>query len=107
VIAVVVLLLSFQYYTTFTVNCTMAEAPSWLTPEAGTSGAGSTSLSQGMTLDNNNSNAAASSGAAPSAGFSSTPDDDKELPGVILTMRLANMGVAVAVMTISVSLVGR
>lgn len=34
-------------------------------------------------------------------------DDDPDLPGVILTMRLANMGVAVAIITVSVILMAQ
>jgi hypothetical protein len=32
-----------------------------------------------------------------------SPEDEKDLPGIILTMRLANMGVAAGLMTCSVS----
>jgi hypothetical protein len=42
--------------------------------------------------------------AAPVASSSTTADgeDDPDLPGVILTMRLANMGVAIALIAVSV-----
>jgi hypothetical protein len=80
----------------------MSETPSWLTagneapppvPPAGnsalqTSGGGSDPL-------NTNYGVTATS-----------TEDEKELPGVILTMRLANMGVATALITISVRTVG-
>lgn len=46
--------------------------------------------------------------AAPTASSSTTAadgEDDPDLPGVILTMRLANMGVAIALIAVSVRLV--
>ena len=44
----------------------------------------------------------ASGGAATADYGDSSAADDKELPGVILTMRLANMGVAGALIAVSV-----
>ena len=50
--------------------------------------------------------AAASAAAAPSSSLMTEQmvADEKELPGIILVMRLANMGVSIALMACSVSL---
>jgi hypothetical protein len=42
---------------------------------------------------------------APPMAAAAEEDDDPDLPGIILTMRLANMGVAAALIVISVRVV--
>jgi hypothetical protein len=80
----------------------MADTPSWLqasndapvpTPSSSTTAAPIGS----MNLDTNN--AATASGTN---GTTSSTPDDKDLPSVILLMRLTNMGVAGALIAISV-----
>ena len=71
----------------------MADAPSWLSNDDNAAAPAAATQSFEM-----------SSGAdgAPAASTTSVPDDP-DLPGVILTMRLANMGVAAGLMACSVS----
>jgi hypothetical protein len=74
----------------------MADTPSWLSPgnEAPAPAAGASTT---LEVDNG-------VGAAPaaSADYGVTENQDNDLPGMIFTMRLANMGVAIALITISV-----
>ena len=64
------------------------DAPSWLTPEADVTPIAVEPVA-----------------VAPTKNMTSsqTEIDDKELPGIILAMRLANMGVSIALMAVSVS----
>lgn len=66
----------------------MVETPSWLTP----GNSNPAPAPAAATLDHG--------AAVVNTGV--TQDDEKDLPGVILTMRLANMGAAAALITISV-----
>lgn len=75
--------------------------PSWLS-ESGTKSAPAAAA---PAADIASSTVHVDSLAAPAAGESATAmnaADEAELPGVILTMRLANMGVAIALVIISV-----
>ena len=85
----------------------MAEAntPSWLSDNNNNFGGGSTG---GDVLAADTNNAVATTSPSP-LGISTTngtnasnDDDDPDLPGVILTMRLANIGVAVTLIVYSV-----
>jgi len=74
-----------------------ANTPAWLqdnTTEAPAPAAPSGPVEVSPPPPPTNNNAAASNIAAE--------EDDPDLPGVILTMRLANMGVAVAIIAVSV-----
>lgn len=81
----------------------MSEAPSWLTEDKD---AGSPAM-QTVSVDTPAPVASPAPAAAPggsmSASATAVDPDDKELPGIILAMRLANMGVSIALMTCSVS----
>lgn len=76
----------------------MADSPSWLTPQENAAPA--------MDVPIAAPKAAAASAAAPSSSLMTEQmvADEKELPGIILVMRLANMGVSIALMACSVSL---
>jgi hypothetical protein len=76
-----------------------SETPTWLSPgnEAPAPAPAPAGSSTGG-LDT----AITSGGATDSNYGVSSAADDRELPGVILTMRLANLGVAAALMTVSV-----
>ena len=89
----------------------MADTPSWLTSggnnNAGTVGGGgdnfemTTGVNASKTATTTPSGATASGTAgAGAAETTTTPQED--LPKIILTMRLANMGVAIALMVCSV-----
>ena len=76
-------------------------APSWLTPS---NDAPAPSPAANLEVDsaphtNLSSNMNNGGSTSPSSDA-----DEKDLPGIILTMRLANMGVAAATITVSVSL---
>jgi hypothetical protein len=74
----------------------MADTPSWLAPgnEAPAPAAGGSTT---LEVDNG-----VGSAPAASANYGVTENQDNDLPGIILTMRLANMGVAAGLITISV-----
>jgi hypothetical protein len=71
----------------------MADAPSWLAPG---NEAPAPAARDSTTLEVDNAAQAAS------ANYGVTENQDNDLPGIILTMRLANMGVAAGLITISV-----
>lgn len=73
----------------------MSEAPSWLKPGNEAPAAAPSSLEVSAP-------AAAASGLDTTAAVVSA-EDDKDLPSIILMMRLTNMGLAVALIAISVS----
>jgi hypothetical protein len=76
-----------------------------LEPAAATASAASAPATGSATTTGSGSISAAGAGAtAPAAAADAAEDAD--LPGVILTMRLANMGVAVALIAIAVRLRG-
>ena len=77
----------------------MTDAPSWLSPDEGGAAAPApaTNATESFEISGNDGGA-----AAPAASTTSSPDD-ADLPGVILMMRLANMGVAASLMACSVS----
>jgi hypothetical protein len=89
-----------------------AATPNWLSSE--TSGGATAAASEGLepataaapapATDSATTSAvsAAGAGATAPAAAAAAEADDAELPGVILTMRLANMGVAVALIAIAV-----
>ena len=78
----------------------MSETPSWLAPGNETAApAPAAPAPVGLDAPTNGGGAAESNYGVSSA------DDDKDLPGVILTMRLANMGVAGALIAVSVRIV--
>lgn len=79
----------------------MSESPSWLTEDKD---AGSPAM-QTVSVDTPAPVASPAPAAAPGGSMSASAvdPDDKELPGIILAMRLANMGVSIALMTCSVS----
>jgi hypothetical protein len=66
------------------------DAPSWLTPEE-------TSAPAPAVPE------ATASDKVSAINTAQQEIDDRELPGIILAMRLANMGVSIALMTVSVS----
>lgn len=73
----------------------MTDAPSWLSPDDGGAAAPAPApATESFEISGND-------GAAPTSSTTTT-SDDADLPGIILMMRLANMGVAVALMTCSV-----
>jgi len=82
--------------------------PSWLSPEVISGGGGGVDPPTLNASGNNNGGAASSSAAAadstaPAAqDASASAESDAQLPSVILVMRLANMGVAVALIIASV-----
>jgi hypothetical protein len=77
--------------------------PSWLTTDSNSNTRAPAEAASSPASDY----AAGGSLAAPTgAATASVEPDAGELPGVILTMRLANMGVAAALIAISVSLSG-
>jgi hypothetical protein len=78
----------------------MADAPSWLSP---TEDVAPDHRSSALEVDsgNNNRNPTLDQPAAATNDISA--GDEKDLPGIILTMRLANMGAAAGLMTCSVS----
>jgi len=85
----------------------MSETPGWLSP---TSGAGAPAgdsntfeMTSGVTPEPSPGASAAAGSNGNSSGEAAT--DDNDLPGVILTMRLANMGVAIALVACSVRFV--
>lgn len=83
----------------------MTDTPSWLTPEGGGAAApapAAPSAPDTFALNEGAPTTSTPSAPAATAGAAQAADDD--LPGVILTMRLANMGVAVALIVCSVSL---
>ena len=71
----------------------MSEAPSWLTSDRPSVVA--TPAPAPLEVDH---------GTAPASesNYGVSESDDKDLPGIILTMRLANMGVAAYLITVSV-----
>jgi hypothetical protein len=77
------------------------DSPSWLTPDG--DGAAAPAPAEPMEFE--------SSAPAPAAAAESTSRaapavaDDPDLPGVILTMRLANMAVSIALIVCSVSFI--
>jgi hypothetical protein len=73
----------------------MAEAPSWLSP---TEDVTPDHRSSALEVDSGNNQQPTLDRPA-----AATNEDEKDLPGIILTMRLANMGVAGALITCSVS----
>mmetsp|Transcript_4891 Transcript_4891/g.6916 ORF Transcript_4891/g.6916 Transcript_4891/m.6916 type:complete len:182 (-) Transcript_4891:300-845(-) len=76
----------------------MSEEPSWLTPETG-GAAPAPAAPDTFAINNGRSDS-----AGESTRNAAVDANDSELPGVILTMRLANMGVSVALITCSVLL---
>lgn len=88
----------------------MSETPSWLSPanDAAAGGGGGTDnntnafeMTSGVTPEST-SNHQIAAGPTASGATSAAAADDQDLPGVILTMRLANMGVAIALVACSV-----
>ena len=84
----------------------MSETPAWLSGGDNANG-GNFEMTEAVNITQptapvGGSATATTSVAAPAAGSQEEADAEK-LPGVILMMRLANMGVAVALMVISVS----
>jgi hypothetical protein len=77
----------------------MTDTPSWLSPEEGGAAAPAPATNTESFEISGNEGAA----PAPSASNTSSPDD-ADLPGIILMMRLTNMGVAVALMACSIVL---
>ena len=77
-----------------------SEQPNWLTPDAG---APAPAVQQTSTTPMEVDAAAAAAGTGATAANTNAAADDAELPGIILTMRLANMGAAVTLMAFSVS----
>lgn len=80
----------------------MSETPGWLSPtndaSAGAAGDANTfEMTSGVTPESTTA-----AGSTASATTSGAAADDNDLPGVILTMRLANMGVAIALVACSV-----
>lgn len=78
--------------------------PSWL--DNPSSNAGPTPPpAEVFSLDTTKSDSASTAKAANTkdAPVILTPEEEKDLPGIILVMRLANMGVAIALMACSVS----
>mmetsp|Transcript_1250 Transcript_1250/g.2305 ORF Transcript_1250/g.2305 Transcript_1250/m.2305 type:complete len:204 (+) Transcript_1250:105-716(+) len=77
----------------------MTDSPSWLSPDEGGAAAPAPATKTESFEISGNEGAA----PAPSASNTSSPDD-ADLPGIILMMRLTNMGVAVALMACSIVL---
>ena len=80
-----------------------SETPSWLSndqPSAVATGTSSRTTTP-TPLEVDSSGTGTAGGSATAGGAAA--DDEKDLPGVILTMRLANMGAAAYLMTVSVS----
>lgn len=77
----------------------MSENPSWL--ESGNAGP-TPPPAEVFSLDSSSAPVTSSTTSA-NAPVQLTAEEEKDLPGIILVMRLANMGVAIALMTISVS----
>jgi len=82
----------------------MAETPAWLSSDSPTANAGG-----GDNFEMTTAVAQPSAGASPSSGTTGASaitggnaEDDEKLPGVILTMRLANMGVSIALVVVSI-----
>jgi hypothetical protein len=93
----------FTSSTTNTTNFTMADqTPTWLSDSVG----GSAPPVQQDAIESvpiDDSGARASGGDASAAEVSSAPaEDEKDLPHIILMMRLANMAAAVALITAAV-----
>jgi hypothetical protein len=80
---------------------TMAETPSWLSNDQPAVATTPAPVPGGSALEADN---AARGGATSESNFGVSESDDKDLPGVILTMRLANMGVSAYLITVSVRL---
>ena len=79
----------------------MSEAPSWLQPAADAPPPTTTSLevdSPAVNTSGGNTNLSSNM----DGNTTTNAQDEKELPSIILTMRLANMAVAVATIVISV-----
>ena len=87
----------------------MSETPAWLSDNngnAGGGGDGNFEMTEGVNVTQPatpTGSATASGTASPSNAQVGSAEDAEKLPGVILTMRLANMGVAIALCTVSVS----
>lgn len=77
----------------------MTDTPSWLSPEEDGAAAAAPAPAPATESFEISGNNEASTGLVQSN--TSTPDD-ADLPGIILMMRLANMGVASALMACSV-----
>ena len=78
-------------------NLIMSETPSWL---AGGSQAPAPASSP---LEVSSPSPTASGGSTQLSGAAATSDDEKDLPSIILMMRLTNMGLAAAIITGGVS----
>ena len=79
----------------------MSQTPSWLSNDqpavSATTTPTTTTNPSPLEVD------ASGAGSSPDGGAAADQsNDEKELPGVILTMRLANMGVAAYLITVSV-----
>jgi hypothetical protein len=82
----------------------MADNPSWL---QSSNAAPTPPPAEVFSLDNPTAVTGSTTSSNRAASVALTPEEEKDLPGIILIMRLANMGVAVALMTASVSFTGR
>jgi len=84
----------------------MSETPTWLTNDNNNAGVdNSFEMTSGVTpaAPATAPAAASATGGSMVADGSTTPAaEEKDLPGIILTMRLANMGVAIALVACSV-----
>jgi len=76
----------------------MTDSPSWLSPDEGGAAPAPAPATESFEISGNNDAAA----AGQSSTTAMTQADDADLPGIILMMRLANMGVASALMACSV-----
>ena len=81
----------------------MADTPGWLSPnnDAGTGGGGGDNTFE-MTTGVTPEPTSGAVGGSTTTSTTAAAANDEDLPGVILTMRLANMGVAIALVACSV-----
>jgi len=77
----------------------MADNPSWL---QSSNAAPTPPPAEVFSLDNPTAVTGSTTSSNRAASVALTPEEEKDLPGIILIMRLANMGVAVALMTASI-----
>mmetsp|Transcript_15533 Transcript_15533/g.22911 ORF Transcript_15533/g.22911 Transcript_15533/m.22911 type:complete len:222 (-) Transcript_15533:85-750(-) len=85
------------------------DSPSWLTspgdsPTAPTIFSGNTSNVDTQDISTVEIDKPADASASTMTNNTATEDDEKDLPGIILIMRLANMGVSIALMACSIFL---
>ena len=79
-------------------------APSWLSDDVGTTGVPADTLDAvPVSADSSAGTVNVNSSATNASQLEQDAADEAALPGIILSMRLANMGAAVSLMTCSVS----